>query len=262
MKVVIAGGHGAVARLTGRRLVELGHEVLGLVRDPAHVADLTDDGMSAAVLDLEAARTAELAELLAGADCALFAAGAGPGSGAARKDTVDRGAAVLLADAAVLAGVRTYLLLSSTGVDAVRDGAVPDGTDEVFLAYLRAKLAAEDDVLARPELDAVVVRPGHLTGAPATGRVRLRADARPGDVSRADVADVLAWLVEQAEAAPLPRGTVLELVAGQTPVEEAVRDAVRPGGTHPAPATRTGTGGPEGRSTLEVDLREQESAER
>ena len=226
MKVVIAGGHGAVARLTGRRLVELGHDVLGVVRDPSHVADLTEDGMSAAVLDLERARTAELAQLLAGADCVLFAAGAGPGSGSARKDTVDRGAAVLLADAAVLAGVRAYLLVSSTGVEAVRDGAVPDGTDEVFLAYLRAKLAAEDDVLARPELDVVVVRPGHLTDDAATGRVRLRPDARPGDVTRADVAEVLAALVERAETAPLPRRTVLELVAGGTPVDEAVTEAV------------------------------------
>ena len=162
MKVVITGGHGAVARGTGRRLTELGHEVLGVVRDPRDVDDLTADGMSASVMDLEQARTAELAGVLRGADCVVFAAGAGLGSGAERKDTVDRGAAVLLADAAVLAGVRAYLLVSSAGVEGVRDGAEPDGLDEVFLAYLRAKLAAEDDVLARPELDVVVLRPGHL----------------------------------------------------------------------------------------------------
>ena len=226
MKVVVAGGHGAVARLAGRRLVDLGHEVLGIVRDPGHVDDLTADGMSAAVLDLEHARTSELAALLAGADCVVFAAGAGPGSGAARKDTVDRGAAVLLADAAVLAGVRAYLLVSSAGVEGVRGGAVPDGTDEVFLAYLRAKLAAEDDVLARPELDVVVVRPGHLVDEPATGRVRLGRDARPGEVTRADVAEVLATLVERVEAGPLPRGTVLELVGGDVEVERAVTEAL------------------------------------
>lgn len=226
MKIVIAGGHGAVARLTGRRLLELGHDVLGVVRDPAHVADLTEDGMSAAVLDLEQARTAELADLLAGADCVLFAAGAGPGSGVARKDSVDRGAAVLLADAAGIAGVRPYLLLSSTGVEDVRDGATPDGVDEVFLAYLRAKLAAEEDVLARPELDVLVLRPGHLVDAPGTGRVRLGLDACRGDVPRADVAEVLAEVVECLEAGPLPRGTVLELVAGDVEVERAVAQAL------------------------------------
>lgn len=226
MKVVIAGGHGAVARLAGRRLLELGHEVLGVVRDPAHVADLTADGTSAAVLDLEHARTSELAALLSGADCVVFAAGAGPGSGPARKDTVDRGAAVLLADAAVLAGVRPYLLVSSAGVQQVRDGEHPEGADDVFVAYLRAKLAAEEDVLARPELDVVVLRPGHLTDAPATGRVRLGTRPEPGEVTRADVAAVLAAVVERAEAGPLPHRTVLELVAGTDDVEDAVAAAL------------------------------------
>lgn len=239
MKVVIAGGHGAVARLTGRRLVELGHDVLGVVRDPAHVADLTQDGMSAAVLDLERARTAELSDLLVGAGCVVFAAGAGPGSGAARKDTVDRGAAVLLADAAELAGVRTYLLVSSAGVQSVQDGATPDGLDEAFVVYLRAKLAAEEAVLARSGLDVVVLRPGHLTDDAPTGRVLLGTDPRPGRVTRADVADVLAACVERVEGGPLPRATVLELVSDTDadadtdrgtdtdPADEAVDDAVR-----------------------------------
>lgn len=226
MKVVTAGGHGAVARLAGRRLVEQGHEVLGVVRDPAHVAELTADGMSAAVLDLEQARTSELAALLSGAHCVVFAAGAGPGSGPERKQTVDRGAAVLLADAAVLAGVRPYLLVSSAGVESVRDGARPEGLDEGFLAYLMAKLAAEDDVLGRDALHAVVLRPGQLTDDAPTGRVRLGRDPHAGEVTRGDVAEVLVSLVEQAEAGPLPRRTVLELVAGDVAVEDAVREAL------------------------------------
>lgn len=226
MKVVIAGGHGAVARLTGRRLVETGHDVLGIVRDPAHVDDLTADGMSAAVLDLEQARTSELAELVTGSDCVVFAAGAGPGSGPARKDSVDRGAAVLLADAAVIAGVRPYVLVSSAGVEDVRDGAAPDGLDEVFVAYLRAKLAAEDDVLARDELDVVVLRPGRLTDSEGVGRVRLGSEPETGEVPRADVAEVLAALVGRAETGSLPPRTVLELVAGDVDVDDAVHEAL------------------------------------
>ncbi len=222
MKVVIAGGHGAVARLTGRSLVEHGHEVVGLVRNPDHVPDLVADGMTAAVLDLEQARTAELAELLAGAGCVVFAAGAGAGSGPARKDSVDRGAAVLLADAAEVAGVRTYLLVSSAGVDSVRDGGVPEGMDEAFLAYLRAKLAAEEDVLHRDDLDVLVLRPGHLTDEPGTGQVRLSGEPREGAVPRADVAQVLAAVVDRLEASPLASRAVLELVTGDVPVEEAV----------------------------------------
>ncbi|MGI4894473.1 MAG: hypothetical protein ACRYF3_05095 [Janthinobacterium lividum] len=43
---------------------------------------------------LERAGVDELTDDLAGADAVVFAAGAGPASGAARKDTVDRAATV------------------------------------------------------------------------------------------------------------------------------------------------------------------------
>lgn len=226
MKVVIAGGHGAVARLTSRRLVADGHTVVGLVRRPDQVADLTDDGAEAVVLDLESARTAEVADALAGADAVVFAAGAGPGSGAARKDAVDRGAAVLLAEAAELAGVRPYVLLSSMGVDQVRDGSLPEGTDEVFVAYLEAKLAAEQDVLARDDLDVVVLRPGGLTDDASTGRVLLERTVEQGSVPRDDVAAVLACVLESFEAGTVRRGVVVECVSGEVPVTEAVASAL------------------------------------
>lgn len=229
MKVVIAGGHGAVARLTSRRLVADGHAVVGLVRHPDQVADLTDDGAEAVVLDLEHARTAEVADALAGADAVVFAAGAGPGSGAARKDAVDRGAAVLLADAAELAGVRPYVLLSSMGVEQIRDGSLPDGTDEVFVAYLQAKLAAEEDVLSREDLDVVVLRPGGLTDDPATGRVRLERSVDHGSVPRDDVAAVLACVLESYEAGPVRHDVVVECVSGSVPVPDAVAAALQRG---------------------------------
>lgn len=229
MKVVIAGGHGAVARLTSRRLVADGHAVVGIVRHAEQVADLTDDGAEAVVLDLEQARTAEVADALAGADAVVFAAGAGPGSGPARKDSVDRGAAVLLAEAAELAGVRSYVLLSSMGVDQARDGDLPEDTDEVFLAYLHAKLAAEDDVLSRADLDVVVLRPGSLTDDEATGQVQLQRSVASGSVPRDDVAAVLTCVLESFEAGSVRRGAVLECVSGQVPVPDAVTEALRPG---------------------------------
>jgi uncharacterized protein YbjT (DUF2867 family) len=146
----------------------------------------------------------------------VFSAGAGPGSGVARKDTVDRAAAVLLADAAERAGVRRYLLVSSIGVEGVR-GHTTGPDDEVFHAYLVAKLAAEDDVRARP-LDWTVLRPGHLTDDPGTGRVRLAPSVPRGDVTRDDVAAVLVELLDR----PGTSGLVLTLVGGETPIPDAV----------------------------------------
>lgn len=147
------------------------------------------------------------------ADAVVFAAGAGPGSGADRKDTVDRGAAVLLADAAVQAGVRRYLLVSSMGVDA----APANGADDVWAAYLRAKKAAEDDVTAR-DLDVTVLRPGRLTDDEPEGRIALARHVEPGAISRADVARVLLALLY----APATAGHTLELVGGDIPIAEEI----------------------------------------
>lgn len=220
MRIVLAGAHGQIARRLGRLLSGRGDTVVGIVRNPAHEADVVADGMTAVVLDLEAAGVDDVSAAVAEADAVVFAAGAGPGSGAARKDTVDRAAAVLLADAAEWAGVPRYLLVSSMGVDRVADGATPAGVDEVFVAYLRAKRAAEEDLLARRGLAVTVLRPGSLTDEPGTGRVALAASVERGAVPRDDVAAVLVALLDD------PReGAVLELVSGPTPVVDAVRAA-------------------------------------
>jgi uncharacterized protein YbjT (DUF2867 family) len=213
MRVVVAGGHGKIALRLAGLLSARGDEVVGLIRNPDHADDVRAAGATPVVRDLEAATPEQVAADLAGADAVVFAAGAGPGSGAARKDTVDRGAAALLADAAALAGVRRYLQISSTGVDRTP----PPGTDDVFAAYLRAKAAAEDDLRAR-DLDWTVLRPGRLTDEPGTGRVRLAAKAARGAVTRDDVAGVLVALLDT----PATAGLTLELVGGDTPIDEAV----------------------------------------
>src|SRR4051794_24213352 len=137
MRVVVAGAHGQIARRLGRLLSARGDTVVGIVRNPEHRADLEADGVQPAVLDLEQASVDDVAEVVRGADAVVFAAGAGPGSGADRKHTVDHAAAVLLADAAERAGVRPYLLVSSMGVDLAREGTPPD-VDPDFALYLHA----------------------------------------------------------------------------------------------------------------------------
>jgi uncharacterized protein YbjT (DUF2867 family) len=215
MRVVIAGGHGKIALLLERVLAGRGDQAVGLVRNPAHVAEVQQAGAEAVVCDLEAASAGDVAVLLAGAAAVVFAAGAGPGSGAGRKDAVDRAASVLMAGAAERAGVRRFVQISSMGA-----GQLPrPGTDEVWAAYITAKTAAEDDLRAR-DLDWTILRPGRLTDAPATGRIRLAAPPVPaGTVSRADVAAVIAALLDQ----PGTRHQTLELVGGDTPVTAAVR---------------------------------------
>ncbi|HWN32367.1 MAG TPA: NAD(P)H-binding protein [Pseudonocardia sp.] len=218
MRVVIAGGHGKIALHLERILSERGDQAVGLVRNEGHVPDVRDTGADAEVIDLEFSTAEQLARRLAGADAVVFAAGAGPGSSAERKDTVDRGAAVLLADAAVTAGVDRYLLISSPGVDK----PPAPGTDAVWAAYLRAKKAAEVEVAQR-SVGLTVLRPGVLTDDPGTGLVELAPPGLPrGDVTRADVAEVVAALLAEPAVWAARAGLVLDLLGGSTPVADAV----------------------------------------
>ena len=211
MRVVIAGGHGQIALLLERVLAERGDQPVGVVRNPAHVADLQEAGAEAVLLDLENTDVEALADVVSGADAVVFAAGGGPASGAARKETVDRGAAVLLADAAERARVRRYAMVSAMGTD----NADPD-SDEVFQVYLRAKKAADDDLRAR-DLDWTVVRPGRLTDDPPAGRVQVGQLDR-GSISRADVAAVLAAVLTTDSTI----GTTFDLLEGHQTIDAAL----------------------------------------
>lgn len=190
------------------------------MRNAEHTDELDDAGISPAVLDLESATPDEVAATLAGADAAVFAAGAGPGSGVERKDTVDRAAAALFAEAAEHAGVRRHVQISAMALERADDPSI----GEVFAAYLRAKAAAEDDLRVR-ELDWTILRPGRLTDDAGTGLVQLAEHTERAAVSRDDVAAVLLALLDE----PRTAGRTLELVAGDTPITDAVAAVVGSG---------------------------------
>ena len=213
MDVVIAGGHGQIARRLGRLLVNRGDRVRGLIRNPDHAGDLRSDGSTPVIVDLESASTAALAQAIGGADAVVFAAGAGPGSGADRKFTMDRDGAIKLLDAAVSAGVTRYLIVSSVGAD----NPPPEGEGDVFGVYLRAKAEA-DAAVVRSDRDWTVLRPGPLTDDPATGLVHLGSEPFRGAVTRDDVAAALVALLDEPRSA----GLTLYVANGDDPVADAV----------------------------------------
>jgi len=195
MRIVIAGGHGKIAQLLERSLADRGHETVGIVRNADHTADLEALGATALVLDLEHSDLSTVADALAGADAVVFAAGAGPDRGPARKLSLDRDGAVLLADAAVEAGVRRYVLVSSMGADDFDPekaaGGADASEDDTFQVYLRAKSEADAAVRER-DLDWTIVRPGGLTDDAGIGRVRLAPSTGRGSIPREDVAAIIA----------------------------------------------------------------------
>ena len=211
MRVAIAGGHGQIGLRLTRLLSGRGDVVLSLIRNADHSGDVREAGGEPVLCDLEAADVGEVEAAIGSADAVVFAAGAGPGSGSARKETMDYGGAVKLIAAASAAGVARYVMVSSMGADPDVQG------DDTFSVYLRAKGRADAE-LAASGLDYTIVRPGRLTDEPGTGRVRLGEGVPRGAVPRDDVAAALAEILH----APATVGANLGLTSGDTPVAEAV----------------------------------------
>ena len=214
-RIVIAGGHGKIAQMLTEMLTDRGDQVVGLIRNLDHTADIQALGGEPVLLDLEHADFEEVIEALQDADAVVFAAGSGPGSGPERKDTVDRAAAVLMADAADAAGATRFVQISSIGAGE----PLPASVDEGFAAYLQAKTAAEQDLAKRDELDWTILRPGTLVDDAATGLVSLTGPSTVrGDVTRADVAAVIMALLD----APASIGKTLTLLGGEDSIADAV----------------------------------------
>ncbi len=211
MDILVAGGHGQIALILLELLAADGHRARGLIRKPEQAPDLEARGAIPVLGDLE--EDPSLAPYVEGADAVVFAAGAGPGSGAARKRTVDFGGAVKLIEAAQQTGISRYVMISSVGA---HNPTAPTGP---MRAYLEAKADA-DDALMKSGLEWTIVRPGPLTDDPPTGLVRVSTElGGRAPVPRADVAAVIAEVVR----APNTIGVTFELFGGEVPVADAVR---------------------------------------
>lgn len=211
MDVVIAGGHGKIALHLEKLLAGAGHRVRGLIRNPAHAADLQRVGAEPVLADLESED--DISEYVRGADAVVFAAGAGPGSGPERKRTVDLGGALKLIEAAKATGARRYLMVSSMGADD------PSSGPEAMRPYLEAKAEA-DKALAASGLDFTIVRPGGLTDDPGTGLIDAAPKlGRRGTIPRDDVAAVLLACLEEDNTI----AKTFEVLQGDTPIATALR---------------------------------------
>ena len=209
MEVLVAGGHGQIALRLLRLLARNGHRARGMIRNPDHAADLEAVGARPVLCDLE---QDDPRPHLGTAEAIVFAAGAGPGSGAERKRTVDLGAAVKLIDAARELGVARYVMVSSMGTADVEHA--PDA----MRPYLEAKRDA-DDALMASGLDWTIVRPGRLTDAPGAGTVdAARALGRSGEITRDDTALVLLEALQR----PNSIRVAFEVLEGPTPVAQAL----------------------------------------
>ncbi len=213
MKITIVGGHGDIAMLLHPILKRKGHQVRGIIRKEEQADDLREVGATPVVCDIE--EQEDISDAVGNVDAVLFAAGAGPGSGADRKFTVDRDGAIKLIEAAKKNDISRYVMISAMGLDEPRGNAV-------FQAYQQAKAEA-DKALKKSGLDYTIIKPGRLTDEEGTGKVALAPELPRGEIPRQDVAEVLAEVLES----PQTSGMELDLTTGVTPISQAIENAMK-----------------------------------
>jgi uncharacterized protein YbjT (DUF2867 family) len=217
MRVAIVGGHGQIARLVHPLLVAAGHAPVALVRNERRRDELEAAGAEVRLLDIEQEDAAAFGRAFAGCDAVVFAAGGGPDGNKERKRTVDLEGSLKSAEGARLVGIRRFVQVSAIDVDR------PVATDagDVWRAYVEAKRDA-DAALRSTDLDWTIIRPGRLTDEQPTGLVALGADVARASVPRADVAAVIAAVLDESATV----GRQWNLVSGELSVTEAIDRAV------------------------------------
>jgi uncharacterized protein YbjT (DUF2867 family) len=190
-RIAIVGGHGNIARLLIPILVDAGHQPVAFVRNPDYRDELEGLGAEVGILDIEQEDANAFGVAFDGCDAVVFAAGGGPDGNIERKRTVDLGGSLKSIEGATLAGVRRFVQISAISVDE----PVTADAGEVWSAYVEAKRDA-DKALRESDLDWTIIRPGGLTDDPPTGKVRLAEKVERAQIPRADVAAVIAAVLD------------------------------------------------------------------
>ena len=206
MNVLVAGAHGQVGIQLTELLAEEGeHSVHGMVRSRDQVEDIESLGAEAVLADLTEEGDVERA--VENRDAIIFAAG----SGGEDVTGVDRDGAISMIDAAEQAGASRFVMLSAINADSPEDS--PDALGD----YLDAKAAA-DAHLRESSLTYTICRPGTLTDEPPTGEIEVGTDLNRGEITRADVARVLAATLDVS----VTYGETFEVLNGDTSIGAAL----------------------------------------
>lgn len=211
--VLVLGAGGNVSKHTVPLLVESGHKVAALVRNPNHAQSLIDAGATVIVQDLTTLDEEGWARLITPFDTVVWSAGAGGGD-AERTYAVDRDAALKAVDALEELGefAPHFIMVSYAG--AAEATAEDDGGS--WYAYVESKKAVDKRLLAS-DLPYTILGPTVLTDKPANG-LNVLTELRNSEstTSRELVAQVIVEAVDRGGLEPNP----FDFEDGETPASQ------------------------------------------
>jgi dihydroflavonol-4-reductase len=256
VRIVVTGGAGFIGRAIVRRLAERGDDVVALVRDPDRAQHIRHDQVTLQQSDL--ASTAQLVIQMRGADAVIHGAGSYR-IGIAKRERphmreANVGATQRVLDAALTAGIRRVVYISTVGVFGNTHGEIVDETylrdpDAGFLSwYDETKFRAHVEVETRIARGApiVIVQPGQVYGpndhSAASAQLeqahagRLRLVALPSNgLAWVHVDDLAGAIIAALDNGRL--GEAYSLAGECRTLGEAIAIAARVGGRKPPKLT-------------------------
>lgn len=211
MKIFQIGAGGNVGRRLSSLLAARGDGATGMHRSPEQADAIRENGATPIQGDLINDSVEELAQKFAGHDAVVFSAGA-HGTGREKTTLIDGKGLEKAADAALIAGVNKFVLVS-----AFPESERAEGLGDDFEHYMRTKKAA-DVYLTATDLDWVIVRPGLLTDDAGSGQVAADVAVDYGEVSRDNVAAFIDTILHDDGVSRL----IVELTDGNVPIPDAV----------------------------------------
>lgn len=199
--VLLIGAGGNVSRHSVPKLIDEGHAVTALVRNPEHAQRLADTGATVIVQDITVLDQEGWARLLTPFDVVVWSAGAGGGS-SERTYAVDRDAALSMIEALSELGEFAPFLINVSYAGAA-EATAPEDDSTSWFAYVESKKAVDKQLLSS-KLNFQILGPTQLTDEPAKGISLLDAPRNASSkTSRELVADVIVEAVDRA--APFDR---------------------------------------------------------
>ncbi len=214
--VLVAGASGQTGRLVLDRAEQAGYRVRAMARDPAKSKSDIPGSYEWVVGDVRDPAT--LAFAMAGVTYVICSIGATERSGPNSPEFVDYGGVRNLADAARTAGVRHFVLVSSTGAGG-GGGAFGWLLNTVLMPGILEWKGKGEQHLRASGLTYTILRPGGLTNDPG-GKAGIRFTQGDtlggGTIPRADVASIAVLALGNGDAA----GKTFEMASAEdSPVD-------------------------------------------
>ncbi|AST90815.1 MULTISPECIES: SDR family oxidoreductase [Sutcliffiella] len=214
MKILVVGANGQIGKQLVTFIQEQDHlHARAMIRNKEQASFFEELGAETVVVDLEG-DIDSIAKAAEGVDAIVFTAGSGPHTGKDKTIMVDLDGAIKTVEAAKLAGIKRFIMISSFDT---RRQAILDAPPS-FAPYVAAKYYA-DEWLRKTELDYTIIHPGALVNEKGTGKIKAGFDLEIGEVAREDVARVIIATLQNDSTI----GKEFQVIGGTESIKEVIQ---------------------------------------